>query len=95
MRIVSRRIVLTGALVSGLTFLTAARGQQPANMPTGAELMDSYVKATGGKDAYDKVKTYIVKGTFAFAGVKGDALIHGKAPNFMHFAINLQGIGNI
>jgi hypothetical protein len=91
---VSRRFVLTGALVFGLT-LTVARGQQPANMPTGAELMDNYVKSTGGKDAYDKVKTYIVKGTFAFAGVKGDALIHGKAPNFMHFALNLQGIGNI
>lgn len=68
---------------------------QGDNLPSGESLMDGYLKATGGKEAYEKVKTYVAKGTLTVAGMKGDAVIHGKAPSFMHFAVTLPGIGTM
>jgi len=69
--------------------------QGKGDLPKAEVLMDSYIKKTGGKEAYDKIKTWIVKATFAFAGVNGDATIYGKAPNLLYLALTLQGIGKV
>jgi hypothetical protein len=82
------------ALVLGLVAGTA-RPVLAQNPPTGEELMDGYIKATGGKEAYDKVKTMIVKGTFGIMNINGDMLIHTKSPNLMHFSLSMPGVGNI
>lgn len=72
-----------------------AQKEQGKDLPKADTLMDGYVKKTGGKEAYDKIKTWIVKANFAFAGVNGDATIYGAAPNKMYLGMMLQGIGKV
>lgn len=79
----------------GVGSTQAQTNDEPKKAPTGEALMDNYIKATGGKEAYAKIKTAVMKGTFKFAGVAGDMTIHIKSPNLMHFVMNLQNIGNV
>ena len=67
------------------------------NLPKGEELLDKYVAATGGKEAYEKCKNRLIKGTmeFAGAGIKGELTIYQTRPNKMYLEVNLQGIGKI
>jgi hypothetical protein len=37
------------------------------DLPKGDVLMDKYIEVTGGKDAYQKIKSYVMNGTFEMA----------------------------
>jgi outer membrane lipoprotein-sorting protein len=64
-------------------------------LPKASDLMDKYIKVTGGKAAHEKVKSQVVKGTMSFMGIKGDMVAYQKAPNLMFMEITLPGIGTI
>jgi len=55
------------------------------------------VEATGGKAAYDKVKSDISTGTMTFVamGLKGDMVAYGQSPDKRVVEITLEGIGKI
>ncbi len=68
---------------------------QAQNLPKGADLMDKYVQATGGKEAHEKVKSVVARGTMEVQGIKGDLTMYQKAPNLMFMEIKLPGIGTV
>src|SRR5687767_1631044 len=59
----------------------AAQDTKDKDLPKAAEILEKYVKATGGKAAYEKVKSRIMKGTMSVAGQTGKLTIYQKAPN--------------
>jgi len=72
----------------------AAYGQA---LPKGETLLDKYVTVTGGKEAYEKCKNRVMKGTMEVvgAGVKGELAIYQTRPNKLYLEVNLQGLGKI
>lgn len=77
-----------------VTLLAAAPGP---DKPKGDEILDNYVKVTGGKEAYAKLHNIVSHGTMeiAGAGVKGTLDSYHTAPNKMYVEINFQGIGKV
>jgi outer membrane lipoprotein-sorting protein len=63
--------------------------------PTGEEVLDRYIEATGGKEAYEKVKSRVVSGKMSIPaqGVSGDIQIFQKAPNFTYMTISIPQLG--
>src|SRR5262245_12071015 len=53
------------------------------DLPAAETILDAYVEATGGKKAYEKLKTRTAKGTFEIAslGVKGKIQTWQQAPD--------------
>jgi outer membrane lipoprotein-sorting protein len=95
-----KRIVL--AVVVSLCAVPVVRGQagdppKGGMLPKAETLLDNYIKATGGKDAYEKVKTTVMKGTFgiAAAGIKGDIVLQVKNPNLRHLSLDLKALGKV
>ena len=72
----------------------AAEGVQS---PTPKELLDRYVKATGGKAALEKLKSRVMTGQIEVAalGVSGPFEIVAKAPNKQVSKIEFEGFGSM
>lgn len=70
---------LSKLLIAGL-MLSPALANAQEKMPTAKEVMARYVKASGGKAAYEKVKNYKFNGTINIAaiGIKGTVDIMGR-----------------
>lgn len=59
-------------------------------------VLESYVKALGGRAAVQKISTRVSKGTFeitSLAGVKGSLEVYEKAPNKQVAMLTIPGIG--
>jgi zinc protease len=59
-------------------------------------LLEKYVKAIGGREAIEKVRSRISKGTFeisSLAGVKGTVEVYQKAPNLSASVLVIPGVG--
>lgn len=67
--------------------------KEEEKLPAAADLMDNYIKVTGGKEAYEKIKTRVSKGKMNLAGNSGTLVVYQKAPNLMYMAFDLKGIG--
>ena len=96
------RFVLTLTLFSPFTGIApehdATPGRYRASVmadPTGEQVIDRYVEATGGKAAYEKIKSRVITGKMSIPaqGISGDILIHQKAPNLSHTSITIPQIG--
>src|SRR5579871_2809901 len=83
---------LAGALCVSLSI-----GQAQTPKLTVSEVMDKYIAATGGRAAYAKIKSTVVKGTLEVApqGLKGTFSASAKAPNLLVVTQNIDGIGEI
>jgi len=68
-----------------------------AKLPTTQEILSKYVQALGGREANEKIKTRMVKGTIELApvGIKGTVENYLSAPDKSYTKSNLQGIGDI
>lgn len=66
-----------------------------AKTPTVKEILAKYVQAIGGREAFEKLKTRVSKGTqeIPAAGVKGTLEIYAAAPNKFFNKSNIAGIG--
>src|SRR5262252_4932208 len=67
----------------------------PAADPTGEAIVDKSVEATGGRAAWEKLKTEVAKGSLELTamGMKGDLTIYKAAPNKSYTVIDFPGFG--
>lgn len=65
-------------------------------LPSGMDVINKFIDATGGKDAYQQRTSYITKGKFEIpmAGVTGDMTIYMQAPNKMAMNLDLGAFGS-
>lgn len=68
-----------------------------AKLPTVQEVLAKYVQAIGGREANEKIKTRMMKGTLELApmGIKGSIESYVSAPGKSYSKTTLQGIGDI
>lgn len=103
----SRRIVFAAAVALGglsLPWSSAptlgvgvALVDEPAaaKLPSGEEILDAYVKATGGADAYTKLENRTSTGSVDIpaVGIKGSIVTVQAAPNKARITMDLPGVG--
>ncbi len=78
------RNIPTVSLTLALTWLVALPVSADDALPTGEQIMENYVKSTGGKDAYQRIKNRVIKGEMSMMGSKmGDFERTGAVPNKM------------
>jgi hypothetical protein len=67
-----------------------------AKMPTVKEILAKYVQAIGGKQANEKIKSRMAKGTVEMMpmGIKGTFENYAAAPNKSSTKVSLSGIGD-
>jgi len=65
------------------------------NLPTGEDLIEKYLQATGGKEAYAKLKNRVSRGTVELTGLnkKGTLSIFEAAPNLFLMEMIIDDLG--
>ena len=71
---------------------TQARGVERTQID---RVLDRYVEALGGREAWQNVTSRVATGTFEMPdlGLTGTAEIYSKAPNRMMFTLTMPGVG--
>lgn len=69
--------------------------QPSADLPRAEDILDGYVEATGGKKAYERIRTRIAKGRIEIPalGVTGRIETHAAAPNKLHQRVSIGELG--
>lgn len=69
---------------------------KPAPLPTSSEILAKYVKAIGGREAHEKMKSRAVKANLEIVpmGIKGTGETLEAAPNKTYSVGNIAGIGD-
>ena len=85
----------TSSLLIGLLSASCLFGQQVATPPTAQQILDRYLKVTGGKAAYDKVKSVTMLGTMEIKGqnVRGEMKMYRMDGGKYYTVVDLPGIG--
>ena len=93
-RSVTRKVWIFALAALGLA---AARPAWAEALPKGEEVLDKYITATGGKEAYEKCQNRVSTGTMELAGlgIKGKITLYQAAPNKMYLEGELGGVGKI
>jgi outer membrane lipoprotein-sorting protein len=91
---------LTGALIAAVAMFQAPQSGLRAaedELPKGATLIDQYVKATGGKAAYDKVTNRVTKAKMEIArqGIKLSVTIYAARPNKVYTILESDAVGKV
>lgn len=81
-----RRSVAVGSMAAMTVVCCTLSGITHAGddtLPSGAEVLDKYIEATGGKAAYEKLRNRVTRATIDFnvSGVTGEMTIYEAAPN--------------
>jgi hypothetical protein len=89
---IGRNIAIGAAMVLSLSLARAAD-----DLPKADTILDKYVAATGGKEAYEKHHTEIAKGSFEMAamGIKGSMTSYRVAPDKSYTETDLGGMGKV
>jgi hypothetical protein len=90
-----RRLIIPTVFALFATLaLPAARGQTKPDLPTADKVLTDYVEATGGKAAYEKVKTRVSTGTIEIPGqnIKGQIKLTQALPNKMAVFVDLGSV---
>ena len=76
---------------------TAATTKADADLPDGFEILNRYIHAIGGEEAYRKHTSQRLKGSFSIPvmGIEGSVLIQQQAPTQSLLNIELNGIGSV
>ena len=66
-------------------------------LPSGETIVDKYIEVTGGKAAYQKIRSEVITGSMVFGamGIKGTLTIYHAEPALIVSEINIEGIGKI
>jgi len=77
--------------------LLVTRPVHADGLPKGEEILDKYVTVTGGKEAYEKIKSRVLTGTMEVGaqGIKGKITIYQAPPNKMYTLVEIGGLGKI
>src|SRR5688500_515970 len=72
----------------------AAATEAPEKLPSPREIMDRYVEAAGGKEAFLKKKSVMIKGRTEVAGkdLGGSMMLATARPNKLLLSVDLGGI---
>jgi zinc protease len=81
--------ILTVALLGASTLLAAEKEA------TVDAVLEKYVKAIGGKEAWNKVETRRIKGDLKANDATSEWTLEGKAPNKLHTRSDVPGLGLI
>jgi hypothetical protein len=65
--------------------------------PKAEKILDQFVKATGGKKAYDKIENRITEATFSIpaAGISAPITIYAERPNHVYTLLESDALGKI
>ena len=68
-----------------------------ADLPSADSIINHYIQATGGKAAYDAVKTEVATGSFNIkaAGISGTIKIYQAAPAKGYAVVDIPGVGKM
>lgn len=90
------------ALVCGTTFLSiggapASGMVQDTELPSAQEVVDKYIEATGGREAYEALESQTAKGSFEMPmmEIKGTMQIFQQAPDKMLVIVDIPDLGQI
>jgi hypothetical protein len=83
------------AILAALSFLWFGSVCQAQDLPKGEELIEKYLQATGGRDAYAKLKNRVSMGTVELTGLnkKGTITIFQAVPNLFLMEMILDDLG--
>jgi hypothetical protein len=74
----------------------AAVGQEARELPSGREVVDRFVEATGGKEKYEAIKTMTAKGKFEIRGFSGGTIeLLFAAPDKARLNVTVDGFGKV
>ncbi len=66
------------------------------DLPTGAQVLDNYIKSTGGKAAHQRIKNRVIKGTMSVSVAGQEMSISlarcAAAPNKLHVTMEMPGM---
>jgi hypothetical protein len=83
-------------LVAAVSIITATQKPEPkaAAGISVEQILDNYVAALGGRDALEKIKSRVSKGTVEVVGVerKGTVEVYEKAPNKVAHLVQIPGL---
>ena len=79
------------------TVLAQATTAPAANLPAGKEVLEKYIEATGGRAAYEKVKSRVSHTTLEAPtmGIKGKVTIYQVAPDKGYIESVIEGVGKV
>ncbi len=85
------------SLTLSLTLTLTAFGIPAADLPTADAVLDRYVEVTGGKAAYEGLKTEMTSGVMEMKaqGIKGKMNGFRNAQNFSYNVVEIDGVGKI
>ena len=87
----------TTALLLGLLIAPAALLAGDEALPKGEDVVDDFVKATGGKAAYAKIHNSVSKMTLEFVGmgIKASVIGYSAEPNKSYAVVEADALGRI
>jgi len=90
-------IALTG--VCGPSLFAQDKKAAKEELPTGEAVLDKYVEATGGAEAWGKVKNVSANGNVVMLGqgmsMTGSATMYGGEPNLLYLELRVSLMGQI
>lgn len=93
-----RKLIPALALLAPAGFLLG-QASPPAkpDLPSAATVMNRFVEVSGGKAAYDAIKTEHAVGSLeiAGAGIKGTIEVYSAAPDKSYGEVDITGVGKI
>lgn len=91
------RFLSAAMLVLPLAIAGRAPAEEPkprADLPTGEQLMEEYLKATGGREAYEKLENSVMEGSMELpGGIKGTLVMYAAKPNLANGTLDLPAFG--
>jgi hypothetical protein len=76
-----------------LTFLLASPGAFGADPPSAETLMDRYVEVTGGRQAYENIRSLIIESTFVYptSGARGAQITYLAKGDLLYMFVQVAG----
>jgi len=66
-----------------------------AELPSAESIFDKYIEATGGKEAYKKMKNTVLKGSMGMMGMTMEVTGYKAEPNLMLTEVNIPEMGKM
>ena len=96
-------IFIVGLIITGVLVVSCRPVKITANheLPSAESIIDRYVEATGGVEAYKKIKNTFAKGAAEFVapgapGITGDLTMAAAAgPGFRLLVVDIPGVGKV
>ena len=88
-----KRILISSIFI--LLAVGAAFAQDKTATPTAEQLIEKFIQVTGGKAAYEKQTSRVMKGNLEAPamGVSGPIELYEKAPNKNYSTVDISGVG--